>query len=409
MLMELALLKTLLDKGFYDSHRGVKCPAEIFSEDGQKIKGSIDTAMERYDRSLTMQELEALFQSDNSTMTTAAKDVFSSLFRTMNQQEPLGEDIAKDVLSSLFRRHVGERVANIGFDLVNGNQSSLFSLQQLLDNHGDNFLPEINLEFEDMSVETLLAKNALEARWKFNIPSLARRVEGISDGHLAFIGARSNTGKTSFQCSLIAGPDGFAVQGAKCLVLCNEEGSHRVGFRMLTAATGRDGNWIKNNVEETRSIYAGVKDNIHIFDATGKNMSWVDSVCRTYNPDVLVCDVGDKFATKGPDGNETASLKENAIYARQIAKKHNLAFLYSTQLSAEAEGKIILNQSMMEGSKTGKAAEADLTLLIARNPPMEGQDEEDRGRHVNIAKNKLTGWHGIVHCELNPQTGRYSV
>jgi len=76
--MELALLKTLLDKSFYDSHRGVKCPAEIFSEDGQKIKSSIDTAMERYDRSLTMQELEALFQSDNSTMTTAAKDVFSS-------------------------------------------------------------------------------------------------------------------------------------------------------------------------------------------------------------------------------------------------------------------------------------------------------------------------------------------
>ena len=406
--MELALLKTLLDKSFYDSHRGVKCPAEIFSEDGQKIKSSIDTAMERYDRSLTMQELEALFQSDNSTMTTAAKDVFSSLFRTMNQQEPLGEDIANDVLSSLFRRHVGERIANIGFDLVNGNQSSLFSLQQLLDNHGDNFLPEINLEFEDMSVETLLAKNALEARWKFNIPSLARRVEGVSDGHLIFVAARSNTGKTSLQASLIAGPNGFASQGAKCLVLCNEEGAHRVGFRMLTAATGFDGNYIKNHVEETRAAYNPVKDNINIFDATGKSMSWVDSVCRTYNPDILVCDVGDKFATKNAEGNETASLKDNAIYARQIAKKHNLAFFYSSQLSAVAEGKIVLDQSMLEGSKTGKASEADLMLLVAKNPIMEGSDVEDNQRHINIAKNKLTGIHTIVHCELDPATGRYT-
>ena len=38
-----------------------------------------------------------------------------------------------------------------------------------------------------------------------------------------------------------------------------------------------------------------------------------------------------------------------------------------SQLSAEAEGKIYLNQAMMEGSRTGKAAEADLMLLIAKD------------------------------------------
>ena len=49
---------------------------------------------------------------------------------------------------------------------------------------------------------------------------------------------------------------------------------------------------------------------------------------------------------------------------------------------------------MMEGSRTGKAAEADLMVLIAKNPPVEGQDEEDTQRHLNVVKNKLTGWHG---------------
>jgi len=80
-----------------------------------------------------------------------------------------------------------------------------------------------------------------------------------------------------------------------------------------------------------------------------------------------------------------------------------------SQLSADAEGKIILNQSMMEGSRTGKAAEADLMLLIAKNPAVQGQDEEDHQRHLNIVKNKINGWHGIVHCELDPMTARYSV
>ena len=78
-----------------------------------------------------------------------------------------------------------------------------------------------------------------------------------------------------------------------------------------------------------------------------------------------------------------------------------------SQLSAEAEGRQVLNQAMMEGSRTGKAAEADLMLLIAKNPVVEGQEEEDNQRHLNIVKNKLTGWHGVIHCELDYKTARY--
>ena len=75
-----------------------------------------------------------------------------------------------------------------------------------------------------------------------------------------------------------------------------------------------------------------------------------------------------------------------------------------SQLSAEAEGKINVNQSMLEGSKTGKAAEADLMLLISKNPDIEGQDSNDPQRHIRLAKNKLTGWHGTVHVELDVET-----
>jgi hypothetical protein len=80
-----------------------------------------------------------------------------------------------------------------------------------------------------------------------------------------------------------------------------------------------------------------------------------------------------------------------------------------SQLSADAEGKVLLNQSMMEGSRTGKAAEADLMILIAKNPPTQDSEEEDLQRHLNVVKNKLTGWHGVVHCNLNYRVGRYEV
>ena len=134
-------------------------------------------------------------------------------------------------------------------------------------------------------------------------------------------------------------------------------------------------------------------------------MAWVESVCKTYSPDILVLDMGDKFA--GDQSHE--GLKNCAIHARQISKEYGCAIFYMSQLSAEAEGKIVLNQSMMEGSKTGKASEADLMLLISKNPPIEGHEEDDLQRHINVVKNKLTGWHGYITCMLNYQVGRYEV
>jgi hypothetical protein len=94
-----------------------------------------------------------------------------------------------------------------------------------------------------------------------------------------------------------------------------------------------------------------------------------------------------------------------------IAKQHDCAMFYMSQLSAEAEGKVLLNQSMMEGSRTGKAAEADLMILIAKDVPVNnssGETEESPQRHINVVKNKLSGWHGKIICDLDYKTARYT-
>tara|TARA_R100000234_G_scaffold20394_1_gene11438 strand:+ start:926 stop:2149 length:1224 start_codon:yes stop_codon:yes gene_type:complete len=407
--MELALLRSLMEKSFYDDHRGAKCPDRLFAKDNRKIKQSIDKAMRTYERSVTPDEIEALFMSNNPTFTTAQKQAYASLFRQIKMEQPLGEDVAQEVLSKLFQQVVGEDIANIGFDYVNGSHSSLEPIRQILEQYGDDFTPNLNVEWDDMEIDTLLAKNDLEARWSFNVPSLTRQVDGINAGHLIEIGARPNTGKTSFHSSIIAGPDGLARQGASCIILCNEEGSHRVGARYLTASTGMTMREIKQNPSKARDLYAPVKDNIKIKDATGRDMSWVESVCKSYKPDIVVLDMGDKFARTGGFARTDEALKANAVHARMIAKEHKCAVFYMSQLSADAEGKVLLNQSMMEGSRTGKAAEADLMILIAKNPPQQGAEEEDLQRHLNVVKNKLTGWHGVVHCNLNYQVGRYEV
>ena len=407
--MELSLIRSLMDKEFYDEHRGSRCPDRLFSKDVRKIKQSIDKAMDNYERTVTPAEIEALFMSNNPTLTTAQRQAYSALFNQINKEQPMGSDVAQEVLSKLFQQVIGEDIANLGFDYVNGSKSSLEPLRQMLEQYGDDFTPNLNIEWEDIDLDTIIAMTDLESQWTFNIPVLTRKVEGINAGHLIEVGARPNTGKTSFHASLVAGPNGFAWQGAKTVVLCNEEGYHRVAHRYITAATGMDKHEVVRNKAKAMEIFAKIRPNIMFKDATGRDMNWVESVCKSYKPDVVILDMGDKFARTAGFSRPDEALKANAIHARQIAKQQECAVFYMSQLSAEAEGKIVLNQAMMEGSRTGKAAEADLMFMISKNPPVETAniESEDTQRHINIVKNKLSGWHGIVLTDLEYKIARY--
>ena len=165
---------------------------------------------------------------------------------------------------------------------------------------------------------------------------------------------------------------------------------------------------VKVNTALAAKRYDPVKANISVKDTTGKTMEWVEAVVKAYEPDIVVLDMGDKFANRTGDRSDIY-LKEAAIHARNIAKQYKCAILWMSQLSAEAEGKINVDQSMLEGSKTGKASEADLMILISKDPVIEGCESEDTIRHLVIAKNKLKGgWHGKIDVLLDGERARFT-
>ena len=406
---ELSLLKTLMDREFYELHKGIKCPDKIFTKDVRKVKQVLDYAMETYDQGLSLADLEALIYATNKTLTTSNKEQFQKIFRKIANSSTLNNEVAHEVISRMFQQVVGEEVANIGFDYVNGTQNSLEPLRRIVENYQDDFTPNLKVEFEDMSIDTLLKANETETQWKFNIPTLRRNVEGISGGHFVIVGARPNTGKTSFHASIIASPHGFADQGAKCVILCNEEAANRVGSRYLSSATTMTLEEIKGNYAKAALRYDKVNANIHIKDSTGKDLAWVEAVVKSTKPDILILDMGDKFAPRTSDKSDVY-LRDATIHARNIAKEYNCAVFWLSQLSAAAEGLAMPDQSMLEGSKTGKAAEADLMILIGKTKVTEGNEMDDTERHLNIAKNKLKGgFHGRITCQLAGDIAQYTV
>lgn len=406
--MELTLIRSLMDKGFYDETRGNRCPEKLFTKDTRKIKTIIDSAMDQYQRDLTVDEVQALFFAANPTLTTAQKQAYELQFNKIRKEEVMGSDVASEVLSNMFRQVVGEEVANLGFQYVNGDQTTMEPLRQILDQYQEDFTPSIRINYVDNSIDNLIHTAASNTKWQFNIPSLHHSVNGLDNGMLFVIGARSNVGKSSFHSTLCAGPNGWASQGAKILVLCNEEKPERVASRYMTACTGMTMHQIIADKVSAHRYYDPIKENLKFVDATGKTMKWAEAVIKKHKPDIVVLDIGSKFSEDGASTNNHETLKANAVYARNIGKLYGCLVVYCTQLSAEAEGKIVLSQAMIEGSKTGLAGESDLMILIARNPPMNDQTEDDGMRYLNIVKNKISGIHRIVNCEFDYHTGVYS-
>ena len=407
--MELPLLRTLMNREFYNENKNIAKERIFRSKETRNIKQVLDEAMADYENDIGPADVEALFFTKNPTLTTAQKNVYQSIFRKIANADTLNEDVAQNVLRELNREDAANELMDIAFKMSNGEVTSLHKIVQFTERREEDFMPALKVYFENMDIASLLEKNELQFKWKLNIPTVAQLVPGVNAGQLVVGAARPNTGKTSSHAYLCAGPNGFAHQGAKIMVLANEEDTSRVSSRYLTAACNMNIKEIVKDRNRAENLFGPIKDNLKITDATGWDLDRVERAIKAYEPDIVIADMADKFQ---PEGKYTAHhelLKATYIRFRIIAKQYNCVLFAMSQLSAEAEGKVFVNMSMLEGSRTGKASEADVLFCITKTAMTEGQQEEESPeRHWLILKNKLTGKHGRVITMLDPETATYS-
>ena len=365
--------------------------------------------MSDYENDIGPSDIEALFFTQNPTLTTAQRDIYQSLFRKIETASILNEDVVQNILRELNREDAANELMDIAFKMSNGEVTSLHKIVQFAERREEDFMPALKVYFEKMDIDSLLKKNELQFKWKFNIPTVANLVPGVNAGQIVVGAARPNTGKTSSHAYLCAGPGGFAHQGAKVMVLANEEATSRVSSRYLTAACGMSIKEIVKNRKRAEELFGPIKENLKITDATGWDLDRVERAVKAYEPDIVIADMADKFQPEGKYTAHHEQLKAAYVRFRIIAKQYNCVLFAMSQLSAEAEGKVFVNMSMLEGSRTGKASEADVLFCITKTPMVEGQQEEESPeRHWLVLKNKLTGKHGRVITMLDPETATYS-
>ena len=401
-MIEKQIIKLLLRKDFYEKHKG-KVSKSMFTNGTGSFYNSIEKAHTEYDTDLTLDELETLhIDKYNPALTRTAKNNFELLLDDIRNEPEPKDEIISDIVSAIHKRNIAHKIALIATDVYNGKDDGFNDIKNLLDVQEEEPTDDTSVTKD---IDELMKLVNVTTKWKFNLPTLTERITGIGEGNLSIIFARPETGKTAFWISLVASEGGFASQGAKVHALINEEPAVRTQMRLINAWTGLDRDEIQENMDMATKKWAEIRPNIKLFDTVDWTIDDIDSHLAVHKPDILIIDQLDKVNVGGNFARNDEKLRAIYTGARELAKRRNCSVIAISQASADAHNKLELSFDMMENSKTGKAAEADVIIGVGKRSDL-GEASE---RSLCISKNKITGWHGTIHCNIDDRLSRYEV
>ena len=401
-MIEKQLINLLLDKDFYEENKG-RVSKTMFTNGTGTLYETITKAHSNSDESLTIEEIATLHtEVYNPALTRVAKDNFNELLEEIKKEKP-NKKIATTILKELHKQTIAKKIAVMATEMYNNTNDTNFTDIQTLIDDSDGVNKE---EYDNVTDDIPLLLESLKdnTKWKFNLSELRDRVNGIGDGNFLIVFARPESGKTAFWVNMVAGQNGFASQGAKVCALINEEPAIRTQMRLVNAHTGMSFAEIRENPTKAGQLWSQIKSNMRILDTVDWSLDKIDSYVAKEKPDILIIDQLDKVHVTGTFARTDEKLRAIYTGAREIAKRRSCALVGVSQASADASGKMDLTFDMMENSKTGKAAEADVIIGVGFSNNLELDQDL---RSVAVSKNKITGYHGKMTCKIIPELSRY--
>lgn len=404
------IIKTLLTNDFYEQNRD-KLNRKLFSDDTLELFECIVEGHDKYQHDLSVDDLLTLWKLKNPVATVAETQSIEFVINSIDEANYLSPDVSQDAIEGLWRQSIGHDIATLGLKMSEGDLAAMGELQTLIDRHKDSYMPdEFGEECTDDLVE-LEKFDSNENRFQFNINSLSKKIYGVGRSDFSILFATPNVGKTAMVVSMICAPNGFIDQGAKVLVLGNEEAVRKTVQRAASASTGLTREQVKANPAHARDLFRERKQGrLSFMDTPDWDMDKVDAYLKhrkdRFGLDIVFVDQLDKVQLQGHFNGTHEKLRELYRRMRESAKRYDCAVIAVSQASADAAGRTRLDLTMMENSKIGKSAEADLIIGIGKQD-LDDEDEGAQVRYLSVAKNKLTGWHGVIPVTLYGEISRY--
>ena len=406
----LYILRTLLNREKYDKLKS-EIDISIFQNGAREIYKTIGFIYRDNPNinQINFSDLKlAYFNTYFPNTSYASQKSIYELIDSIERQEAPSDDVVETALRSMYRIKKADELARICLDISNNPSSSTFKQVEKFMTDVDEDRTQEESEAVTKDVDKIVEALQEQGEFKFNLPSLHRATNGIGRGNFMIIFARPETGKTAFWISLVASPHGFAWQQKKVSIFANEEPAIRTQMRLLNASTGlQRGNILNGSRELAKQKWSSISPYIENFDCVDKTIDDLGGYCSVNDVDILIIDQLDKINVSGKYNATHEKLREVYRQARELAKRHNILVIGMSQASAEAQGRSRVTFSVMENSKTGKSAEADVILGIGKEDEIENY-LDDCVRFVTLSKNKLTGDHAEFEVILRPTISRYA-
>lgn len=403
--MQTSVLRAILDPELWREYRPLLA-ADLFTDELGQIFALLDHVEGRQDARLTRADLGALFAAHHPTATQAAREAFEAAVDDLFEAPPLQSHVLRDCIASLYAQRWGHRIAELALRYAEGDREAIQAIRNEVAQAGSLLTPGGVREPLAWTRELVEGVADYSGRWKFNIRTLHEIVPGIAPGEFTIVFATPETGKSTFCTSIVASPKGFLHQGAKVLYLANEEKVENLSERLIGCRVGIPKEDVRLNAELALGIIAPFKDQLFVIDAVGMDLNDIEKHVDYFQPDIVIVDQADKVVVPGRFNRSDEKLRALYTALREIAKRKNVALLGVSQAGNEAAGKTRLLPNMMEGSKVGKFAEADLILGIGKHNSENGDDSPVR--FITVGKNKISGQHGTVTVQLDKALFRYT-
>lgn len=407
-MIDTTLIKTLLHYDFYLDHK-TNLTDKLFNGDSKDLFKALQKGHETYHKDLSTDDLKALWVKDNPIATRAEATEIDNLIDSVSKSPRLTAEVASDLVRELHLRSLGLKFSNLGIELTEGDKDALGRIKDLFTDIKDGVLPNEYGEPTTTDLPTLLALGSNENRFKFNVNTLSRNIYGLGKKEFMAVFALPETGKSAFVVSLLCGPRGFCDQGVRSLYLGNEEDTSRTMLRAMQCYSGMTKEQIVEDPTKCNDMFSNISSYLEMRDIQDWDINKIEGYIEKSAFDCVVIDQADKVHIAGKSFNSShEKLRELYRRLREMAKRQDIALIVVSQASNEARGKTRLSGFDMEGSKIGKMAELDVCVGIGKQESGEIDDTEiDFTRYLTVSKNKLSGWHGTIICNLEPQISRY--
>jgi len=403
--LELNLLASTLKTKNWEKIKNFITP-QMFPKEWRSIAQAITEAHLRYENIDVLDDKAVLavhkmmFPAMPDSKDEDAKQLIGSLCNVPDMDDDLAYDYAKTFWERSMAKLIGEKAVQFW---VGDDPNAFADIAKLMDRVTNNSMEghETFTIVKD-TFEELMESTSKPPEFLFGVPTLEEHLPGMNRGDFGIIFARPEVGKTSFCSHLVAQ---YLAQGKKVHYWANEELAKKVKLRITTAFFGVDKYTLAENKHDYKETYDSViGDNLVVIDSVGTDITELGSFTALNKPDVILIDQLDKVKIGGDFGRGDERLKELYVSGRELAKRNDCLVWAVSQANYEAHQREIIDFSMMDNSRTGKAGEADVILGIGK-----GLGVEDNTRFLTISKNKVNGWHGTAHAFLDIATGKYYV